>query len=98
MQIKYNPHLPPGYLETQEADGMTWKSEAPVREELTEHQIAHTVKRFERDSHEDMERQRKEGACGPISRRYTVGGILLEIIRYPWERIPNVLKVKNGTD
>lgn len=91
MQIKFNTHLPPGYLETQETDGVGWKSEKPVREALTEHQIAHIVKRFERDSHDEMEQQRREETCQPISRSYTVEGMRLEIIRYPWERIPNVL-------
>ena len=91
MQIKFNSHLPPGYLETQEADGVAWKSERPVREALSEHETAQTVKRFKRDSHEETERQRRNGTCGAISKTYTVGGIILEIIRYPWERIPNVL-------
>ena len=91
MQIKFNNHLPPGYLETQEADGVAWKSEQPVRGALDEHETAQTVKRFERDCHEEMERQRRKGTCKPISRIYTVGKIELEIIKYPWERIPNVL-------
>ena len=25
MQINFNPHLPPGYFETHELDGMSWK-------------------------------------------------------------------------
>ena len=91
MQINFNPHLPPGYLETHELDGMSWKSEKPVREALRESAVAWVVKKFERDSRQEMERQRQTNTCRTIRKNYTMRNVKLKIIRYPWERIPSVL-------
>ena len=90
MQINFNPHLPPGYLETHELYGTSWRSERPVREALDEQAVARAVKRFEKDYHLEMERQRREGVCGTVRRSYRVRAIRLEIVRYPWDRIPRV--------
>ena len=91
MQINFNPHLPPGYFETHELGGMSWKSERPVREALREQAVAWAVKKFERDSRREMERQRRTKTCRTIQKIYTVRNVKLRIIRYPWERIPSVL-------
>ena len=78
MQINFNPHLPPGYLETHELDGMSWKSERPVREELREPAVAWVVKKFERDSRQEMERQRQTNTCRTIRKNYTVRNVKAE--------------------
>ena len=91
MQINFNPHLPPGYFETHELDGMSWRSERPVRDELQERAVAGAVKKFKRDSRREMERQRRTKTCGTIRKTYTVRNVELKIIQYPWERIPSVL-------
>ncbi len=96
MQRNFNPHLPPGYFETHELDGLTWKSERPVREAVNERMVAQTVKRFERDSWSEMGQQRRKRLCNTIRKSYTVTGITLEIVRHPWERIPCVM-VKRET-
>ena len=94
MQIQFNPHLPPGYLETHELNGVSWRSERPVRETLAERTVARTVRRFERESRWEMEQQRRDRVCGTIQKEYRVGEITLRMARYPWERIPRVSIVK----
>ena len=91
MQINFNPHLPPGYLETHELGGACWRSEKPVREALDEISVARAVRRFERDSNQEMEQQRRARICTTIRKTYKIKEITLEIVRYPWERIPSVI-------
>ena len=50
MQRNFNPHVPPGYFETHELDGVNWKTEEPVRRAVSERMVAQAVKKFERES------------------------------------------------
>ena len=88
MQMNFYPHLPPGYFETHELEGLNWKSEKPVRDAINERMAAQAVKQFERDSRREMYRQRRAKICATIRRKYRVVGISLEIVRHPWESIP----------
>ena len=97
MQRNFNPHLPPGYFETHELEGLSWKSEKPVREAVNERMVAQTVKKFERDSRQEMYRQRRAKVCATIRKSYNAMGITLEIVRHPWESIPCVLIKREDT-
>ena len=97
MQRNFNPHLPPGYFETHELEGLNWKSEKPVREAMNERMVAQTVKKFERDSRQEMYRQRRAKICATIRKNYRTMGIMLEIVRHPWDSIPCVLIQREDT-
>ena len=97
MQRNFNPHLPPGYFETHELEGLNWKSEKPVREAMNERMVAQTVKKFERDSRQEMYRQRRAKVCATIRKNYRTMGIMLEIVRHPWDTIPCVLIQREDT-
>ena len=90
MQRNFNPHVPPGFYETHELDGLSWKSEKPVREVVAERMVAQAVKRFQRDSKQEMRRQRKKNICATIRQVYQVTGVILEMVQHPWENIPCV--------
>ena len=90
MQKEFNHSSPSGCLETDELDGVSWKSERPVREKLSEDAVAQAVAEFEEQSHREMERQKQHGVCGVIQGTYRVMQVELEITRNPWERIPRV--------
>ena len=91
MQINFNPHLPPGYLETHSMDDAGWRSERPVRKALTERAVATVVRRFEREYQAEMQRQSREECCGVVEKKYTTGGVNLLVIKHPWESIPLVI-------
>ena len=91
MQIKFNPHLPPGYFETHELGGLSWRSEKPVRDNLTERTAAQIVERFQLESRRELEAQRRSNGNGAVRRTYEVRGTTVEVVRHPWERIPSIL-------
>ena len=97
MQINFNPHVPPGYLETHELEGVSWRSERPVRKVLTERAVAMVARRFDLEYRSEMERQSRESNCGAVEKRYRAGGVDLLLIRYPWESMPLVMVDVGGT-
>ena len=74
MQMNFYPHLPPGYFETHELEGLNWKSEKPVRDAINERMAAQAVKQFERDSRQEMNRQRRAKICATIPEEIQGGG------------------------
>ncbi len=92
MRINFNPHLSPGYFETHEVGGLSWRAERPVREFLSEESVARVVATFGRETGPENDwRNSRES----VSRIYEVGGIRLEVIHHCWERIPTVRMVSS---
>ena len=91
MQTNFNPHLPPGYLETHSVEGTGWRSEQPVRAMLPEHAVAMVVRLFEREYQAEMDRQSREMKCQAVEKYYKTNGVDLMVIKHPWENVPTVM-------
>lgn len=91
MQRNFNPHLPPGYLETHELEGVSWKSAQPVRGNVSERAMAQVVRKFNHDSWTERNRQRKENICATIRKNYRIRDYNIEVIQQPHDAIPCLL-------
>ena len=96
MQIKFNPHLPPGYFQMHEVEGVAWRSERPVRAFLTERAVAEIVARFASETGPEMDERRRSDDCRRIRREYETEGMTLDVDHHPWERIPTVSLRERG--